>query len=143
MPYPVVRGGDQIRAAPSPGTLFLPVPFLLVTLTGTGEFTACGQKVCVPSDIEGLSVQASYIRPPTFPNAGSGTIRFTLAPTHKTIRSHTKHGRPIVIDDGAKLTYTYVVATRASGNTGTDPAPPTSGSADFQRRPMPAPVRAG
>ncbi|WP_274919592.1 hypothetical protein [Streptomyces sp. WZ-12] len=150
----VVRKGDKINV-PVPTMPLVPtwVTPVIVTLDGTGGFSAGGQVVCIPQDIENISPEtvAQYNAPATLgaPSApGSGKIKFTLAAGHKARQTNTK-GNPVVVNDNSPMSYTFTPDTPAQfippGGTNpvADPTPVYSGQATFQLNPMPKPVNAG
>ncbi|MFI5987800.1 hypothetical protein ACIBEA_43975 [Streptomyces sp. NPDC051555] len=150
MGNPVVRNGDQITApAPAPAVWLTPV---VVTLGGTGGFSVGGKVVCIPKDVEDITpeVTASYNAPALgsgTPVPGTGKIKFTLAVGHKASMTKTK-GEPVVVNDGASLTYRFTPETPAqvippTGPTAVDKTPFYDGTATFLLTPMPKLVTAG
>ncbi|MGX8904723.1 hypothetical protein ACR820_05690 [Streptomyces netropsis] len=152
MGNPVVRKGDTVVAdSPSfPGTA-MPIPAVFIppvigNLNGSGGFTACGQLVCLPKDVEDLEVPASYTAGPYTVTPGTGKVKFKLTEGHKTKKTKTK-GEFIVINNGSPLDYEFSVDTPALGPTGTqppqDPNKKYLGKAHFQCIIMFKPVTAG
>ncbi|MFJ4806747.1 hypothetical protein [Streptomyces murinus] len=147
MGKPVVRTGDKIVALPPN----LPIPAVFMgpvigNLNGSGGFTACGEPVCLPKDVEDLEVPATYTVGPYTQTPGSGKVKFKLAGGHTTKKTKTK-GEFIVVNDGTPLDFEFNVDVGAAGPPGTQP--PTDqnkkyfGKANFQCIPMPKPVTAG
>ncbi|MGW7578578.1 hypothetical protein [Streptomyces sp. NPDC054765] len=154
MGHPVVRKGDKITVPPPTTPVALWAGPVEVTLDGSGGFRAAGQPVCLARDIEQMSpeVEAGYTAPavpPGFTVPGKGKIKFKLAPGHKAAKTKTKD-EPVVIDNGALLTYEFTPdpgseATTPPGPSGVqkDPTLKYTGQATLLCMPMSERVTAG